>query len=265
MQNMRYIASATILSDCDWKKSLNEDVWAYQGDAVGPALLHIVGRISDEALHMGRMGTYKYDLNNMLTAAWVFQLQQPNESVFDADYRRGLSILNILQNSISRSNKNTGMLVEDDNESAILFSAPLFVKRNSSSKDPQVEDWPVGYASSERFQNAQTTHCFEPLKVTSRNGVPIPEMEWESTVSGALVEVTFTVHHSHAGAGKCDIFKAKPSKIKVVKPNEAKKVQKQSRVKVVDKVASGPMDTWLNHSKGSAIMPDVIDVDEIDG
>lgn len=117
----------------------------------------------------------------------------------------------------------------------------------------------MSYGSAARFELAQETHSFEPLKVTTRIGVSIPSTEWETSLSGALVQVTFTIHRSLSGSSRCDVFNAKPRKIKVIKPREEKRPDKPKVVKSATKVPFGPMDTWVKGGSNAASRLDIVD------
>lgn len=112
-----------------WQERHNEVVWVNKEAIMGPVLFDMVGRVDEDKLQMGRMGNYKYDMNNMLAATWSFQLEEPTDTVFDADYRHGVSVLNRLQSLGPYSGRNKGIIIGDESAAKICFSAPLFVKK----------------------------------------------------------------------------------------------------------------------------------------
>ncbi len=88
-----------------------------------------------------------------------------------------------------------------------------------------------------------------PLSVVFKNGVPVPVEEWGSTLAGALVQVSFTLHRSTHGTGRADVFSAVPSRIKLLKLKTCEKSHKKRKT-VTERhvVDTGPIDSWVTRN-----------------
>ncbi len=130
MESNGYVASSHALDSKTWKRGIVDDVWAYEdAPACEPAVMDIVAHISNTGLQMERMGNYKYELNNMLSAKWSFQIERAKDTIFERDYGRDLFVLNLLQGLASRSGRNICLIEGGNSAKRILFAAPLFVRK----------------------------------------------------------------------------------------------------------------------------------------
>lgn len=60
------------------------------------------------------------------------------------------------------------------------------------------------------------SHTFSPLRVLHDKGYAVAPIDMAEKMLGALVEVTFTLHHTHWDSLECDSFSALASKVVLV-------------------------------------------------
>lgn len=88
--------------------------------------------------------------------------------------------------------------------------------------------WPVPLASASRFSAMTRSHSFSPLRVLHEEGYAVAPIDMAQKLLGALVEVTFTLHHTHWDSLECDSFSALASKVVLVE-DESLCMKKVSR------------------------------------
>ncbi|KAF9489724.1 hypothetical protein BDN71DRAFT_1511874 [Pleurotus eryngii] len=244
-----YIGSENALTDSAWSYLEYGNTWmrSIDGEIVEGSLM-IVGTVASEGSDLGVMGTYDFERNNLGLATWHFLLEQPSATCFSSDFARAVFKLDLLQGLISKSGVNKGVVRRRAGSSVVAFGSPLFVKKGSTSVEECDEVWPVPYASHTRFRAMLDGYVFKPLRVTNRVGVPIPAKDWAAQLPGALVEVTFSLHHSYSAKEKSDDYAAWAKAVRVIKAAPEKAVQRTEDQKHEGEpcfTGVGPLDEWL--------------------
>ncbi|KAF9495649.1 hypothetical protein BDN71DRAFT_1430866 [Pleurotus eryngii] len=241
---------------------------------VEEATLMVVGSVASDGADLGVLGSFDDKQSSLHRAKWHFVLERPRASCFAPDFERALFVLNLLQGLVSTTGVNRGVVAKTGESSTLAFAAPLFIKRVTSANgtnscslmpapqgkktccDPNVA-WPVPYGARKGFQEAQDNYVFRPMEVMSRVGVRLPPKDWARVLPGALVEVTFTLHHAVSPDTMGDDFGAWAKTVRVIKSaSAAVGAQRQTPSADVGKEArgsrAGPLDVWLIGGKCQA-------------
>ncbi|KAJ3564656.1 hypothetical protein NP233_g8151 [Leucocoprinus birnbaumii] len=239
MRQSNYLARPGFSNSVGWTSSGNGQLLVNSRsldeknqDPYKPATCTVVGNIEKERLNASPTGNHNPQYKRLFSAA-KFQMTVScprNEGDLRKDWVTAISVLKKLQSAVGKTS-NYRYLIEDDKRlPSIRLSASIFKKQDSAfdvlSDDSEpmefhTRDWPVPASHADVLQEIADTHRVLPLVAYDETEALILPENMQSTLAGALVEITFSLRHYLMGKGneeKFDCFSGRIEQIVVIRP-----------------------------------------------
>ncbi|KAH6871011.1 hypothetical protein BKA70DRAFT_1242082 [Coprinopsis sp. MPI-PUGE-AT-0042] len=222
-----YLPGGEVLSSVGWMGSGAFDYLTKVGTTRERGILTMVGLVAPERLMVDTLGNYNPRFNQLKKAKFQFSLTcPPPESGFHSHFQQGMQYLTRLQSGVAKTaNNHKYMLVIEGGEGgsqAIRLSQDMFERRSlplnvHDTTDPTV-NWVVPQDHARALMDIAPTFSIRPMMAYDINDKLINPEFVAATLSGALVEVSFTIRHMTLKDGPelADIFTASFVQIRVI-------------------------------------------------
>ncbi|KAJ3568686.1 hypothetical protein NP233_g5548 [Leucocoprinus birnbaumii] len=235
-----YVARPGWINTVGWYSSgkghyLIETHSSNAGGGTAPTYCTVVANIDADRLYMGPTGNHNPAFQAPFSASkFQMTLKCPeNDSILQDDWKTTVQVLRDAQTSIAGTNDHRYFLITEGATTCIRLSAPVFEKIDPGNPvlmwflgcvDPEAFDistWPVPADHKSSLDTLASSYTVLPLAAYDVDEKLISLEKVQSTLSGALAEVTFSLRHYAMGnntTGKFDCFSGRIEQIVVLRP-----------------------------------------------